>query len=99
MDFNYSSDRVTKTRDDIKPLEILQSQGPTFQVNGYQVSWQKWSFVSGFTMRQGLILHHLTYDNRSILYRAALSEMVVPYGDPAEQHKHEKMLLIVANMV
>ncbi|CAF1141809.1 unnamed protein product [Adineta ricciae] len=83
--FNYSSDRVTETRDDIKPLEILQPEGPSFQVDGYQVSWQKWSFVIGFTMRQGLILHHLTYDHRSILYRAALSEMVVPYGDPAEQ--------------
>ena len=51
--------------------------------------WQKWSFVIGFNAREGLTLHHLCYhDNgkeRSILYRASLSEMVVPYGDPAPQ--------------
>ncbi|CAF0747215.1 unnamed protein product [Adineta ricciae] len=81
----YTSDQVSKVRTDIRPLEIVQPEGPSFQINGYQVSWQKWSFVIGFTMRQGLVLHHLTYDNRSVLYRAALSEMVVPYGDPAEQ--------------
>ena len=85
LNCNYTSDKVTNTRNDIRPLEIVQPEGPSFQVNGNQVSWQKWSFVIGFTMRQGLILHHLTYDNRSVLYRAALSEMVVPYGDPAEQ--------------
>jgi primary-amine oxidase len=82
---NYAADRMEKPRDDIRPLEIHQPEGPSFQINGHQVSWQKWSFVLGFTMRQGLVLHHLTYDNRSVLYRAALSEMVVPYGDPAEQ--------------
>ncbi|CAF1000630.1 unnamed protein product [Adineta steineri] len=84
-DFNYGSDRMLNLRNDIQPLEIIQPDGPSFQINGNQVSWQKWSFVIGFTMRQGLVLHHLTYDNRSVLYRAALSEMVVPYGDPSEQ--------------
>ncbi|CAF3824159.1 unnamed protein product [Adineta steineri] len=82
---NYSSDHSIKLREDVRPLEIVQPEGPSFQVNGNQVSWQKWSFVIGFTMRQGLVLHHITYDNRSVLYRAALTEMVVPYGDPAEQ--------------
>ncbi|CAM2705428.1 unnamed protein product [Rotaria socialis] len=85
LNCNYSSDRVTDTRQDIRPLEIIQPEGPSFQVNGNQVSWQKWFFVIGFTIRQGLVLHNITYDNRSVLYRAALSEMVVPYGDPAEQ--------------
>ncbi|CAF3953435.1 unnamed protein product [Rotaria sp. Silwood2] len=85
MNFNYAADRIEKFRDDIRPLDIIQPEGPSFQINGYQVSWQKWSFVVGFTMREGLVLHHLTYDNRSVLYRGALSEMVVPYSDPAEQ--------------
>jgi len=85
VECNYTSDRVKETRTDIRPLEIIQPEGPSFTVNGNQISWQKWSFVIGFTMRQGLVLHHLTYDNRSVLYRAALSEMVIPYGDPAEQ--------------
>ncbi len=86
---NYAADRVTKTRGDIKPLEIAQPTGPSFEVEGNVVCWQKWSFVVGFNAREGLVLNHLCYqDNgkkRSILYRGSLSEMVVPYGDPAPQ--------------
>jgi len=86
---NYATDRVTQTRTDIKPLDIAQPEGPSFEVDGYCVRWQKWSFVIGFNAREGLTLNHLCYqDNgkkRSILYRASLSEMVVPYGDPAPQ--------------
>ena len=71
---------------DVKPLEITQPEGPSFQVNGHEVSWQKWNFIIGFNAREGLTLHNVSYQDegkkRSILYRASLSEMVVPYGDP-----------------
>jgi len=50
---NYAADRVTKFRTDIKPLEITQPEGPSFEVDGYQVRWQKWSFVIGFNAREG----------------------------------------------
>jgi primary-amine oxidase len=86
---NYAADRQAKFRADIKPLEITQAEGPSFTVDGYSVKWQNWSFVIGFSAREGLTLHDLCYDDagkkRPILYRASLSEMVVPYGDPAEQ--------------
>src|SRR5207302_1545070 len=62
---------------------------PSFEVDCYQVRWQKWRFVIGFNAREGLTLHNLRYEDagrqRSVLYRASLSEMVVPYGDPAPQ--------------
>jgi primary-amine oxidase len=80
---NYATDRVPHQRKDIKALDITQPDGPSFTVDGYQVKWQNWSFVVGFNAREGLTLHHLRYDDRSILYRASLTEMVVPYGDPA----------------
>ena len=87
--FNYAADRVPNQRTDIKPLEITQPQGASFEVEGNRVRWQKWSFVIGFTGREGLTINNLCYhDNgkqRSVLYRASLSEMVVPYGDPAPQ--------------
>jgi primary-amine oxidase len=83
---NYAADRVPDQRRDIKPLEITQPDGPSFTVDGYQVTWQNWSFVIGFNAREGLTLHHLRYRDkgrdRSVLYRASLTEMVVPYGDP-----------------
>jgi primary-amine oxidase len=86
---NYAADRVKNFRTDIKPLSITQPDGPSFKVEGYKVSWQKWSFVIGFNGREGLTLNHLCYEDggrkRSVLYRGSLSEMVVPYGDPAPQ--------------
>jgi primary-amine oxidase len=86
---NYAADRRSEFRRDIRPLEIAQPEGPSFGVEGYQVRWQKWSFVIGFNGREGLTLNHLCYEDqgrkRSVLYRGSLSEMVVPYGDPAPQ--------------
>ena len=54
------------------------------------LSWQRWRVHVGFTPREGLVLNQLAYEDggrlRSILYRASLSEMVVPYGDPSPTH-------------
>jgi primary-amine oxidase len=90
---NYAAHRMTNFRSDIKPLEIIQPEGPSFTVDGYEVSWQKWKFVIGFNPREGLTLHNLSYNDkgeeRSILYRASLSEMVVPYGDPTDTQKRK----------
>jgi len=86
---NYSTDIVGK-RDGLKPVEITQSEGPSFTVRGHEVAWQKWRFRIGFTPREGVVLHTLSYEDqgreRPILYRASLAEMVVPYGDPGINH-------------
>ena len=90
---NYAASKMTKFRTDIKPLEVIQPEGPSFEVNGYEVNWQKWNFVIGFNAREGLTLHDISYndngDKRSILYRVSLSEMVVPYGDPTDTQKRK----------
>src|SRR5262249_60688539 len=71
-------------RTDLKPLEIVQRQGPSFELRGHEVQWQKWRLRIGFTPREGLVLHTVAYEDRGrlrpILYRASLSEMVLPYG-------------------
>lgn len=69
----------------LKPLEIIQPEGASFRVNGNVVEWEKWQLVVGFTAREGLTLHDIRLDGRSILYRAAMAEMLVPYGDPSPQ--------------
>src|SRR5262245_24467866 len=90
---NYAADRLTGFRTDVKPLAVEQPEGPSFSVEGNQVTWQKWSFVVGFNAREGLTLHHLRYRDgerdRSILYRASLTEMVVPYGDPGPTQRRK----------
>ena len=84
---NYSTEFITDFRKDLKPLEIVQPQGPSFEVDGYKVSWQKWSLRIGFAPREGLILYNIGYWDqdrlRSIIDRASLADMVVPYGDPS----------------
>ena len=77
-------------RKDLKPIDIVQSDGPSFTVEGNRVEWQKWRLRVGFTQREGLVLHLLEYNDqgrwRPIIYRASLSEMFVPYGDPNPNH-------------
>lgn len=83
---NYDRDSVPVTRSAPKPLDITQPEGPSFTVDGYQVSWENWKFRIGFNQREGLVLHTITFNDegreRSIMHRASVSEMVVPYADP-----------------
>lgn len=82
-------------RTDLKPLVITQPEGTSFQIEGREVRWQKWRFRVGFTPREGLVLHLLEYFDkgryRSLLYRAALSEMYVPYADPSPSHNFKNV--------
>lgn len=87
---NWHRSYLKDMRTDLKPLQISQPDGPSFTVNGYEVSWQKWKFRIGFTPREGLVLHNLSYHDqgreRPVMSRASVCEMVVPYGDPAEKY-------------
>jgi primary-amine oxidase len=87
---NWAREYIPNMRTDLKPIEIIQAEGPSFTVEGNHVSWQKWKFRVGFTAREGLVLHTISYNDdgleRPILYRASICEMVVPYGDPREQY-------------
>ncbi|HET9017061.1 MAG TPA: primary-amine oxidase [Thermomicrobiaceae bacterium] len=86
----YAADAVGPPREGVRPIEIRQPEGTSFTVHGREVRWQKWRLRLGYTSREGLVLHTVGYEDggrvRSILHRASLAEMVVPYGDPAPGH-------------
>lgn len=86
QDFDEAS--VGKLREKPKPLLISQPEGASYKINGNEITWQNWRFRYTMHPREGLVLHTVSYDDegktRPILYRASLSEMVVPYGDPDE---------------
>ena len=90
---NYTADAVGPLRPALKPLEIVQPEGPSFTVNGHHVEWDNWTFRLGFSPREGLILYDVGFKDqgrvRPILYRAALAEMVVPYGDISPSHSRQ----------
>ncbi|KAL1297654.1 hypothetical protein AAFC00_006209 [Neodothiora populina] len=70
-------------RTDVKPLHVVQPDGPSFTVtDGNCISWQKWRFRVGFNYREGMTVHDVRYDGRAVFYRLSVSEMTVPYGDP-----------------
>ncbi len=90
-DANYSPE-VAGSRTDLRPIEIRQPEGPSFELEGHEVRWQKWRLRLGFTPREGLVLHTVTYQDhgreRPVLYRASVVDMVVPYGDPRPTYFH-----------
>jgi primary-amine oxidase len=77
-------------RADLKALEITQPDGPSFSVEGNLICWQKWALRISMHPLEGLVIHTVTYEDkgqaRPILYRASVTEMVVPYGDPGPMH-------------
>jgi len=44
-------------RTGLKPLNVVQPEGPSFSVDGNMVFWQKWSMRVSFNYREGLVLH------------------------------------------
>ncbi|KAK9817313.1 hypothetical protein WJX72_012521 [[Myrmecia] bisecta] len=63
-----------------------QPEGPSFDVVGNRVTWQKWDLRVGFNYKEGIVLHNVSYEDRGrkrpVLHRASIVEIIVPYGDP-----------------
>ena len=77
-------------RDDLRPLEISQPDGPSFTFEGNELRWQRWRMRIGFNHREGLVLHEIGYEDgeglRPVAHRLSFAEMVVPYRDPSPDH-------------
>lgn len=93
---NYTPAHVNEKeggyRTDLKPINITQPEGVSFNMTGREIEWQSWKFHIGFNYREGIVLNNITYNDkgtvRPIFYRLSLAEMVVPYGNP--EHPHQR---------
>ena len=85
-DYNYDHDFITKTRSDLRPIDIEQPDGVSFEMEGRTIRWHDWSLLIGFNAREAITLHDIQYAGRPVCYRASLAEMVVPYGSPTVPH-------------
>ena len=78
---------VGPPRTTLKPMEITQPEGPSFTVEGDEVTWQNWQLASASTPARAWcctsIASPTASGERPIIYRASIAEMVVPYGDPS----------------
>jgi primary-amine oxidase len=88
----FDSESQSSIRSDLKPLNITQPEGTSFQVDGNKITWQGFDVRASIHPVNGLVLHELSLQDRPILYRAALSEMVVPYGDSDPMHSWKHVL-------
>ena len=74
------------TRPGLKPLNVVQPDGPSFTINGSTVEWMGWQFRVGYNPREGLVLHEIGFKDagvvRPIIQRMALDEIFVPYALP-----------------
>ncbi|WP_314145962.1 primary-amine oxidase [uncultured Leifsonia sp.] len=85
---NYGLAAQGPARTSLKPIEITMPEGPSFSVDGNSVQWENWKLHVGFNAREGLVLSTVSWrdgdEDRSVLTRASIPEMVVPYGDVDE---------------
>jgi primary-amine oxidase len=85
---NYDAASVGPLRTGLRPLEVIQRQGPSFTIAGNVIEWQGWRLHAHIDAIEGLVIGDVSYMDagrrRSILHRANISEMVVPYGDTSD---------------
>jgi len=83
---NYQ-DLETAPRPGTTPIGVSQPLGGSFQVKGSEVAWQNWRFRFRLDPRLGAIVNLAGIEDgnrfRSVLYEGSLSELYVPYMDPA----------------
>jgi primary-amine oxidase len=90
---DHDAEAVGPTRETHNPVSMVQPLGPSFTVNGQQVSWQNWKFHFRVDPRRGIVLSMVRYTDggkdRSIMYQGSLSELFVPYMDPSDPWNYQ----------
>ncbi|XP_030465884.1 amine oxidase [copper-containing] alpha 2, peroxisomal-like [Syzygium oleosum] len=87
-DYSGSQKRVGPA---LKPIGVVQPEGPSFTVDGHMIRWANWEFHLSFDVRAGPIISLASiYDSekqkfRRVMYRGFISELFVPYMDLTEE--------------
>jgi primary-amine oxidase len=73
----------------VADLTIRPQTRSRMHFDGNRVRWEGWDFRYSFNQREGLVMHQIGFNDggrvRSICYRAAVSEMLVPYSDASPE--------------
>jgi len=89
---DWDAETVGKARSPLKPLVTSQPLGPSFTIDGSEVSWDSWRFHLRADMRRGMVVSLARFADggreRSVMYQGSLSELFVPYMDPSDRWAH-----------
>lgn len=87
VNIDYDPSSIGSQREVPGPMNISQPLGAGFTLDDYIIEWQKWRFHVRPDHRVGIILSTVTYqdgaDQRKVFYEGFMSEIFVPYMDPA----------------
>ena len=90
-DWGYTEEEIAARvplRPESNPATLSQPGGPNYTVDGSQVEWDIWRFQFRTDKRPGMVISDLEVNDqdtwRSVIYQMHLSEVFVPYMDPAE---------------
>lgn len=68
------------------PISTEQPLGPSFSIDGYVVSWDKWRFHWRPDQKIGLVISTVSWtdggNTRPVMFEGHLSELYVPYMSP-----------------
>jgi len=89
----HDAEAIGVTRVTKNPVTMVQPLGPSFTLNGHEVSWQNWKFHFRVDPRRGIVLSMVRYTDggkdRSIMYEGSLSELFVPYMDATDPWNYQ----------
>lgn len=84
---DFDSGSIPNVREVPGKIFFHQPNGAGFKIEGHQIEWQKWKFHVRPDHRVGMVISTVSYsdgdDERKVMYEGFLSEIFVPYMDPA----------------
>lgn len=84
---SLSYERSSRYRPTPDPVDIVTPSGSNVRIDGSMIRWDNWEFHLRVDQRVGPIVSLVRYDDqgmmRDVLYQLAVSELYVPYMDPA----------------
>lgn len=90
---DYDAESIGRTREPVSAVRMVQPRGATYAVKGQEVEWQNWKFHFRVDARRGVVLSNVRYTDdgrdRSVMYQGSLSELFVPYQDPADPWSYQ----------
>lgn len=79
---------IIDIKDNAVPPKSESLPKSSVEISGYQIKWQNFRFQYSMDPLHGLQLYHIRYladcEERFIIYKISLSEMLVPYGADGE---------------
>jgi primary-amine oxidase len=83
----YGAKSNATSRLALTPATAQQLKSPNFKINGSEVSWDNWRFRVRMDPRLGIVVSTVNFRDgertRPVMYEGHLSEIFVPYMDPA----------------